>query len=47
MVVKVTVTMAEKDTLWWENYDEVSDYQQLMQEEIGKKKCIACEEIGW
>ena len=46
MVVKVTVTMPEKDTLWWENYDEVSDYQQLMQEEIGKKKCIACEEIG-
>ena len=40
MVVKVTVTMAEKDTLWWENYDEVSDYQQLMQEEIGKKNAL-------
>ena len=44
MVVKVTVTMAEKDSQWWENYDEVSDYQQLMQEEIGKKKCLVCEE---
>ena len=36
--------MPDKDTLWWENYDEVSDYQQLMQEEIGEKKCIVCEE---
>ena len=40
MVVKVSVTMAEKDTLWWENYDEASDYQQLMQEEIGKKNAL-------
>ena len=40
MVVKVTVTMAEKDSQWWENYDEVSDYQQLMQEEIGKKNAL-------
>ena len=40
MVVKVTVTMPEKDTLWWENYDEVSDYQQLMQEEIGKENAL-------
>ena len=40
MVVQVSVTMAEKDGLWWENYDEASDYQQLMQEEIGKKNAL-------
>ena len=40
MVVRVTVTMPDKDTLWWENYDEVSDYQQLMQEEIGKENAL-------
>ena len=41
MVVKVSVTMAEKDDLWWENYDEASDYEQLMQEEIGKKNALS------
>ena len=45
MVVKVSVTMAEKDTLWWENYDEASDYQQLMQEEIGKKILTFCQNV--
>ena len=37
MVVQVSATMAEKDDMWWENYDQSSDYEQLMQEEIGKK----------
>ena len=37
MVVRVVVTVPDKDNLWWENYDEPSDYQQLMQEEIGKE----------
>ena len=37
MVVQVCVTMDEKDDVWWENYDQSSDYEQLMQEEIGKK----------
>ena len=41
MVVKVSVTMAEKDGLLWENYDEASDYEQLMQEEIGKKNALS------
>ena len=41
MVVKVSVTMAEKDDLWWENYDQASDYEQLMQEEIGKKNALS------
>ena len=40
IVVKVSVTMAEKDDLWWENYDQGSDYEQLMQEEIGKKNAL-------
>ena len=40
MVVQVSVTMAEKDDLWWENYDQGSDYEQLMQEEIGKKNAL-------
>ena len=41
MVVQVSVTMAEKDDLWWENYDQGSDYEQLMQEEIGKKNALS------
>ena len=41
IVVQVSVTMAEKDDLWWENYDQVSDYEQLMQEEIGKKNALS------
>ena len=41
MVVQVSVTMAEKDDLWWENYDQASDYEQLMQEEIGKKNALS------
>ena len=41
IVVKVSVTMAEKDDLWWENYDQGSDYEQLMQEEIGKKNALS------
>ena len=41
IVVKVSVTMAEKDDLWWENYDQASDYEQLMQEEIGKKDALS------
>ena len=41
IVVKVSVTMAEKDDLWWENYDQASDYEQLMQEEIGKKNALS------
>ena len=41
MVVQVSVTMAEKDDLWWENYDQSSDYEQLMQEEIGKKNALS------
>ena len=45
MVVRVVVTVPDKDNLWWENYDEPSDYQQLMQEEIGKEVCIVWEEI--
>ena len=40
MVVRVVVTVPDKDTLWWENYDEPSDYQQLMQEEIGKENAL-------
>ena len=41
VVVQVSVTMAEKDDLWWENYDQSSDYEQLMQEEIGKKNALS------
>ena len=41
MVVQVSVTMAEKDDMWWENYDQSSDYEQLMQEEIGKKNALS------
>ena len=41
VVVQVSVTMAEKDDLWWENYDQASDYEQLMQEEIGKKNALS------
>ena len=37
VVVQLSVTMAEKGDQWWENYDQSSDYEQLMQEEIGKK----------
>ena len=40
MVVRVVVTVPDKDNLWWENYDEPSDYQQLMQEEIGKENAL-------
>ena len=41
MVVQVSATMAEKDDMWWENYDQSSDYEQLMQEEIGKKNALS------
>ena len=41
MVVQISVTMAEKDDMWWENYDQSSDYEQLMQEEIGKKNALS------
>ena len=41
MVVQVSVTMGEKDDMWWENYDQSSDYEQLMQEEIGKKNALS------
>ena len=37
VVVQLSVTMAEKGDQWWENYDQSADYEQLMQEEIGKK----------
>ena len=35
MMVRIVVTVP--DDLWWEKYNEPSDYDQLMQEEIGKR----------
>ena len=45
MMVRIVVTVPDKDNLWWEKYNEPSDYEQLMQEEIGKEICIVWEEI--
>ena len=41
VLVQVSVTIAEKGDQWWENYDQSSDYEQLMQEEIGKKSALS------